>query len=56
LLEGTAFVAEGRVGGELRGGERSGGEWGVLNNIFKNGFMYGLQGFFFENCTDCTDF
>ena len=34
------------------GGERGGGEWGgetVLNNIFKNGFI-------FLKCTDCRDF
>ena len=32
--------------------ERGGGEWGgetVLNNIFKNGFI-------FLKCTDCRDF
>ena len=54
LLEGTSLVAEGRVGGvKKRGGERGGGEWGggetVLNNIFKNGFI-------FLKCTECRDF
>jgi len=45
ILEGTSLVAEGR------GGKRW---WGrgvdtVLNNIFKNGFI-------FLKCTDCRDF
>ena len=56
------------MGGRKRWWGMGGGET-VLNNIFKNGFiflkclqgffqkkMYGLYGFFFENCTDCTDF
>ena len=73
FLEGTSLVAEGRVG-ELRDGGRK-RWWGmgkgetVLNNIFKNGFiflkctdcrdffrkLYRLY-WFFKKCTDCTDF
>ena len=47
----------------MRGEERGGGEYGgetVLNNIFKNGFVFlkcmDCRDFFQKYCTDCTDF
>ena len=48
FLEGTSLAAEGRVGGRKRWWGMGKGET-VLNNIFKNGFI-------FLKCTDYRDF